>query len=419
MTGIRPIKSWSGFLAHVGSCVAASRLGRQIHLGRLDELIEAVVKALKDIRTYLLVCTLVVILQPLSGLAQQNFNPSKPKLQPSPTQWDGQHDFDFHFGMWKTHVSRLVHPLAGSKQWVEYDGTSVVSKVWNGRASLLELDVSGPAGHIEGVGLRLYNPATHQWSLNWANSSDGVINKPMIGEFKDGRGEFFDQEEFNGRIIFARNGFSDINPNSSHFEQAFSDDGGKSWETNWVMTFTHHDKIAASEIKPQATSSEPERVQHDFDFHIGTWKTHLWRRLHPFTGSNTWVEYEGRSVVRKVWDGRANLVELTADGPAGHVEGLNLRLYNPKSHQWSLNFANANDGTLTQPTVGEFKNGRGEFFDQETLSGRAIFVRFVISDITPDSCRFEQSFSDDGGTTWEVNWIAIDARVKEGADEAH
>jgi len=151
--------------------------------------------------------------------------------------------------------------------------------------------------------------------------------------------------------------------------------------------------------------------QHDFDFEIGTWKTHLSRLLHPLTGSKTWVEYEGTTIVRKVWDGRANLVELVADGPAGHFEGLNLRLYNPQSHQWSLNFAGSSSGVLTQPTIGEFKNGRGEFYDQETLNGRAIFVRFVISDITVNSCRFEQSFSADGGKTWEVNWIAIDTRV--------
>jgi hypothetical protein len=153
--------------------------------------------------------------------------------------------------------------------------------------------------------------------------------------------------------------------------------------------------------------------QHDFDFEIGTWKTHLKRLLRPLTGSTTWVEYEGTTVVRKIWNGRANLVELTADGPAGHFEGLNLRLYNPESHQWSLNFANSSSGSLGIPTIGEFKNGRGEFYDQETLNGRAIFVRFVISDITPNSCRFEQAFSDDGGKTWEVNWIAIDTRVKE------
>jgi len=168
----------------------------------------------------------------------------------------------------------------------------------------------------------------------------------------------------------------------------------------------------ASRSSLQQTSRERDG-QHDFDFEIGTWKTHLKRLQRPLTGSTARVEYDGTTVVRKIWNGRANLVELVADGPAGHFEGLNLRLYNPQSRQWSLNFASSGGGTMSQPTIGEFKNGRGEFFDQETLNGRAIFVRFVISDITPNSCRFEQAFSDDGGKTWEVNWIATDTRVKD------
>jgi len=139
--------------------------------------------------------------------------------------------------------------------------------------------------------------------------------------------------------------------------------------------------------------------QHDFDFEIGTWKTHLRRLLKPMTGSTTWVEYDGTTVVTKVWDGRANLVELVADGPAGHFEGLNLRLYNPQSHQWSLNFSGLGSGTIGPPAIGQFRHGRGEFYNQETLNGRAILVRFVISDITSTSCRFEQSFSEDGGKT--------------------
>lgn len=152
---------------------------------------------------------------------------------------------------------------------------------------------------------------------------------------------------------------------------------------------------------------------HDFDFAIGTWKTQLKRLVRPLTGSTTWVELEGMTVVRKVWDGRANLAELkvaTADGPL-HV--LSLRLYNPKARQWSLNTANGSSGTLSIPTVGEFKDGRGEFYDQEIFDGRSILVRNVWANITADSCRFEQSFSDDGGKTWEVNWIAVDTRVKD------
>src|SRR5580698_1562484 len=149
----------------------------------------------------------------------------------------------------------------------------------------------------------------------------------------------------------------------------------------------------------------PRDGQRDFDFEMGAWHTHLSRLLHPLSGSTTWVEYEGTTIVRKVWNGRANLLEFEATGAAGHIEALSLRLYSPDAHQWSLNFANSAGGTLGTPTVGEFRNGRGEFYDQETLNGRAILVRFVISDIKAGSCRFEQAFSDDGGKTWEVNWI--------------
>ncbi len=152
---------------------------------------------------------------------------------------------------------------------------------------------------------------------------------------------------------------------------------------------------------------------HDFDLEIGTWKTQLERLKGPLTGSTTWISYTGTTIVHKIWDGKANMVELEADGPTGHFQGLNLRLYNPESKQWSLNFANSNGGTIAQPTVGSFQNGRGEFYDQETYKGRAIFVKFVITMVTKDLWKFEQSFSDDGGKTWEVNWKATDTRVKD------
>lgn len=159
-------------------------------------------------------------------------------------------------------------------------------------------------------------------------------------------------------------------------------------------------------------SSQERDGQHDFDFEIGSWKTHLKRLQRPLTGSRAWVEYTGTTIVRKVWDGRANLVELDVAGPAGRIEALSLRLYDPQTRQWSLNFASSAGGGMSPPSVGGFKNGRGEFFSRETLGGRPILVRFVISDITPTSCRFEQAFSDDDGKTWEVNWIATDTRIE-------
>lgn len=148
----------------------------------------------------------------------------------------------------------------------------------------------------------------------------------------------------------------------------------------------------------------------DFDFEFGTWRTRLRLLAEPLSGSTTWVEYEGTSVVEPILDGRANLVELKVEGPAGPIEGLSLRLYDPASRQWSLSFANIRTGRLSPPVTGEFRDGKGVFYGEDRLNGRTILVRFVISDVTPTSARFEQAFSDDGGERWEVNWVAVDTR---------
>ena len=161
-----------------------------------------------------------------------------------------------------------------------------------------------------------------------------------------------------------------------------------------------------------AAAAQARDGARDFDFEIGTWKTRLTRLERPLSGSTTWLEYTGTTVVSKVWNGKANLVELDAKGPAGGIEALSLRLYNPASRQWSLNFSNSRGGTLSEPSVGEFRGRRGEFYSQEPFGERIILARFVIDVITPDSVRFEQAFSDDGGKRWEVNWIATDTRMK-------
>jgi hypothetical protein len=159
-----------------------------------------------------------------------------------------------------------------------------------------------------------------------------------------------------------------------------------------------------------AASQPSDAGAHDFDWDIGTWATHQRRLLHPLTGSTTWVEYEGTDVVRRLWDG-ANEGLIEADGPAGHLEIFTVRLYSPDAHQWSVRFVSSATGTLSPPVVGEFKDGRGDFYSQEPYEGRAILVRFRVSDVTPASCRFEQAFSTDGGRTWEPNFVVTETRV--------
>jgi hypothetical protein len=190
---------------------------------------------------YLTVFSLVITLQPSLGTARQNPSPSTTSTK-SLEQRDGQHDFDFELGSWKIHLKRLIHPLTGSKTWVEFDGTSVTRKVWDGRAQLEEFETDSPeAGHIEGLTLRLYDPQTHQWSLYWATSKSGTVGVPTVGQFiKDGQGEFYDTEPSgpNGRSILVRFIWSKTNTDTPHFEQSFSDDGGKTWEVNWITDQT-------------------------------------------------------------------------------------------------------------------------------------------------------------------------------------
>jgi hypothetical protein len=147
---------------------------------------------------------------------------------------------------------------------------------------------------------------------------------------------------------------------------------------------------------------------HDFDFLIGDWKVHLRRLPDRLIGSTKWIEYDGISRHKKILDSNANFEEFEVNGRENgqHIKGQTLRLYNPDSHQWSIYLLDVDKGTLPiPPMVGEFTGRRGEFYDQEDYKGRAILVRYVWSDISPQSAHMEQSFSADGGKSWEVNWI--------------
>jgi hypothetical protein len=192
---------------------------------------------IKRIRTYLALGSLAVLLQPLGTLAQDNAEASRTTSQPT-AERDGQHDFDPLLGSWKYHLQRRLHPLTGSTTWIELNGTGVCYKVWDGGAQLDTFEADGSTGHIEGLTLRLYNPQSHQWRLYWANSKIGILDPPQVGEFKSGQGEFFAQDTINGKTILIRFVWTNMTTNSPHFEQSFSDDGGKTWEVNWITDQT-------------------------------------------------------------------------------------------------------------------------------------------------------------------------------------
>jgi hypothetical protein len=151
----------------------------------------------------------------------------------------GMHDFDFLNGSWNVHNRFLKGRLRGSTEWIEYDGTLALELLLNGLANIDRYRATREGATVEGVSLRLFNPQTQEWSIYWAdNVRAGVLLPPMVGTFKDGVGEFFGDEAVDGRRVLCRFRWSRTNTASPQWEQAFSPDGGQTWETNWIMTFT-------------------------------------------------------------------------------------------------------------------------------------------------------------------------------------
>lgn len=155
---------------------------------------------------------------------------------------DGQRDFDWMHGNWKATLKKLVKPLSGSKEWIEFEGTQTTRILWDGKANIDEFVVHNPEKKIDiqGITLRLYNPEKREWSLYWASAKSGVLAMPpTVGRFDGkGRGEFYDREDWEGKPIIVRYTWSGITKTSAHFEQAFSPDDGKTWEVNWISDLT-------------------------------------------------------------------------------------------------------------------------------------------------------------------------------------
>ena len=153
---------------------------------------------------------------------------------------DGRKDFDFLIGNWKIQHRRLKERLKECTEWEEFEGTGKVRSILGGLGNMDELVMDRASDHVQAVTVRLYNPMTREWSIYWsASSNPGRMDVPMVGKFDGPRGEFYSQEVFEGRHIFNRFIWNVDSSDSCRWEQAFSADGGKTWETNWTMKFTH------------------------------------------------------------------------------------------------------------------------------------------------------------------------------------
>ncbi|HEX4159080.1 MAG TPA: hypothetical protein VHY79_11440 [Rhizomicrobium sp.] len=173
--------------------------------------------------------------------------------------------------------------------------------------------------------------------------------------------------------------------------------------------------LAAVPAQATATTFVPAAQRdgsHDFDSEFGDWTIHTRRLLHPLSGANDWVTYDGTKKVTPVRGGKGNIAEVKEDGSAGHLDFIALRLYDPDARQWSLNFMSAGNGTFGAPAYGELRDGGIAFIGPDTFHGRNILVRFITRTADPDNASSEQYYSDDGGRTWELNWVNNYTRTK-------
>ena len=153
---------------------------------------------------------------------------------------DGGRDFDPILGDWRFHLRRLMHPLTGSNDCVEFEGESHCGSIWSGRGQLEELSLTNltDGSRMESLTLRLYNANTREWSLYFTGSANPGYGSPQKGKFVGGKGEFLDRDVVNGQKVIVRWLWSGLESSSPHFELAFSTDEGKTWETNWITDQT-------------------------------------------------------------------------------------------------------------------------------------------------------------------------------------
>jgi hypothetical protein len=315
-----------------------------------------------------------------------------------------QHAFDFHFGTWRTHILTRAATASGASHWVTMTGTVIDQPLWRGRANLEKIEASGSGRHFQGLTLFLYEPKSGEWSQQFASSSDGVMEAPAYGSFKNGRGVLYGWSGSEGKRILERDTWSDITPHSYHFEIASSSDGGKTWIREFIAQLTRL-KREPDYDTPYTPGRGPE---HDFDFNMGRWHTRIRAVLNPLTAPGEWSNLQGTHVVYRVWDDWANIGQLEVEGPGGRIEDLALRLYDRKTRQWRVYFANSQSGILDQPMIGEFKDRVGTFVFLDEMQGKTVLVRNIWSEIHSKSCRQDWAISADGGGTWVPTWISTD-----------
>ena len=314
-------------------------------------------------------------------------------------------DWDWLTGNWDVWHKRLKERLAGSDDWAEFAGKSSFWHTLGGLGNVDDNLLYLPGGEYRGLSIRAFDPVTNNWSIWWIDGrQSGKLDPPVVGGFKNDEGVFYGKDTFKGIPITVRFRWHEVRSQRPHWDQAFSKDGGKTWEINWRNYFTRTNTQAT--IQPaRDVPGVPERD--DWNFLAGAWQVRNRRLAKRLVGSKQWEEFPSTLRNWPVLGGFGNVGDNVFSAASGTYKGKSVRTYDETARIWRSWWLDGRDPANITPSLsGRFENGVGLLTGDDIQDGKPVKVRSRWSDITATSAHWEQAMSADGGATWETNWVA-------------
>jgi hypothetical protein len=316
-------------------------------------------------------------------------------------------DWKWLQGNWDVWHERLRERLVGSTTWETFDGKCSSFPTLGGLGNIDDCLLHLPSGSYRALAPRAFDPVTRTWSIWWLDGrTAGTLDPPVRGGFKANEGEFQGADVHRGTPVTVRFRWHETDSQRPHWDQSFSTDQGRSWETNWRNYFTR-------------TSPEPTGVPldagetvaaeaPDWAFLAGAWRVRNRKRK----ADGSWEEFDSTLINRPVMGGLGNVGDNIFEAPSGTYRGVSMRAFDPGTRLWRSWWLDGRTPRDIAPSLsGRFANGVGTLAGEDVIGGRKTQVRSRWFGITPTSARWEQATSSDG-KNWQPNWTAELARAR-------
>jgi len=315
-----------------------------------------------------------------------------------------QQDWQWLLGNWDVWHVRLKDRLVGSTEWQEFAGKSAFWRTLGGLGNVDDNSLDLPAGVYRGLSIRAFDPATNTWAIWWLDGRNPEhIDPPVRGAFRGDEGEFTGTDTYKGTPVTVRFRWHEVHGKRPHWDQAFSTDGGKTWEINWRNYFTRTSAQAAP--LPRIERDPPQA--RDWDFLVGQWRVRNRRLRRRFADDKQWDEFDSTLVNWPVIGGRGNIGDNHFMGPGDPYRGMSMRAFNAGKKEWlSWWLDGRSPANIGAPLRGGFVDGVGTLIGDDEHNGRPIKVRSLWTKTETPAPRWEQAASLDDGKSWETNWVA-------------